>query len=130
MRPPRHLGFHHLSIALALVLSLSGCSSWHSANVTPAQLLDDDPPDRVRVTKPDGTTLVLEHPQLLGDTLYGAAARNAGSRGDTVAVPLADLRKVEVRQPNGLKTIGLVLGLVTVATGIYLAILLDNLPTD
>jgi hypothetical protein len=43
---------------------------------------------------------------------------------------MADLRNVEVRQPNGLKTIGLALGLATVAAGTYLAILLNNLPTN
>jgi hypothetical protein len=120
MRPTGQLGPVHLALAVAALCGhLAGCTSWRPAGVAPRQLFSDDPPGRVRVTKPDGTILVLTHPHLLADSLYGSARVRGSSRGSTVAVSLTDLRQLEVRQASSGKSIGLLLGVAAVGVATY-----------
>ncbi len=71
-------------LLLFLVLNLTACTSWQSVSldaISPAQLIEEDRPDRVRVTGGDLIERELVSPSVEGDQLVGA---------DGVSMPLAD----------------------------------------
>jgi len=77
---------------------LGACTTWRSRPVSEpgaAAFVAK----QARVTRADGTALVLADAQVRGDSLWGTAARGA-----RVAVALRDVRRVEVRRPNELGT--------------------------
>ena len=88
--------------------TISACTSWRVQPVSPAQLLDEERPERVRVQRSDRSRVVLNAPQLVPDSLVGT------SRGERTSLPLADIAQIEVRRGSTGKTIGLVLGLTAV----------------
>ena len=78
-------------LLLFLLLHLTACQTWHSVSldaISPAQLIEEDQPDRVRVTGGDVLDLELVSPSVEGEQLVGA--------GD-FAVPLEDIVPLEVR---------------------------------
>ena len=78
-------------LLLFLLLHLTACQTWQSVSldaISPAQLIEEDQPDRVRVTGGDVLDLELVSPSVEGDQLVGA--------GD-FSVPLADILRLEVR---------------------------------
>ena len=94
---------------LLVVMASSGCQAWHLEGTRPESLLVTRKPSVVRVTRSDGSKIVLEDPVLRTDTLSGIAS---GQTADSeVAVPLADVRQVETPHFSAGRTIGLALGL-------------------
>ena len=88
---------------LFLVLNLTACQTWHSVSldaISPAQLIEEDQPDRVRVTGGEVLEREVVAPSVEGDQLVGA--------GD-FSMPLEDVLRVEVRGINLGRTVGLVL---------------------
>ena len=93
-----------------LVLNLTACGSWQSLSldaISPAQLIEEDQPDRVRVTGGGVLEREVVSPSVEGDQLVGA--------GD-FSVPLADIFRLEVHGFSAGRTVLVVLG--TAATGI------------
>ena len=89
-------------LLLFLLLNLTACQTWQSVSldaISPAQLIEEDRPDRVRVTGGGVIDLEVVSPSVEGDQLVGA--------GD-VAVPLEDILRLEVRGLHILRTIGVV----------------------
>ena len=77
-------------LLLFLVLNLTACTSWHSVSldaISPAQLIEEDQPDRVRVLLRGGNELELENPSVEGDELVAPG----------VSMPLADILRLEVQ---------------------------------
>jgi len=97
-------------LLLFLLLHLTACQTWQSVSldaVSPAQLIEEDQPDRVRVTGGDVFEREVVSPSVEGDQLVGA--------GD-FSVPLADILRVEVR--------GLSLGRTILAgVGVYATVI-------
>ena len=94
-------------LLLFLLLHLTACQTWHSVSldaISPAQLIEEDQPDRVRVTGRDVLDLELVSPSVEGDQLVGA--------GD-FSMPLADILSLEVRGFSLVDTIGAGFGLYT-----------------
>ena len=58
-------------IRAGLVLLLVGCTSWHTASVSPSVLLSTEHPGKVRVIRPDRSKLVVYQPTIEGDSLVG-----------------------------------------------------------
>ena len=102
--------------SLLLFTYLPGCSSWHAGKPSPAEFVATSKPDRVRVTRGDGSTLVLTAPSVRDDTLFGTVpaglARDDQAR--PVAIPLADVRVVEVKRGSAGNTIVIVGGVLLV----------------
>ena len=99
-------------LLLFLVLTLTACQTWQSVSldaISPAQLIEEDQPDRVRVTGRDVLDLELVSPSVEGDQLVGAASG--------VSVPLADILRLEVRGFSLGRTIG-------AGFGVYMAVIL------
>ena len=89
-------------LMLFLVLNLTACQAWHGVSldaISPAQLIEEDRPDRVRVTGGGVIDLEVVSPSVEGDQLVGA--------GD-FSVPLGDILRLEVRGLHILRTIGVV----------------------
>ena len=92
-------------LMLFLVLHLTACTSWQSVSldaISPAELIEEDRPDRVRVTGGGVLELEVVSPSVEGDQLVGA---------DGVSVPLADILRLEVHGFSLLRTIGAAFGL-------------------
>jgi hypothetical protein len=103
----RSIRSRRLGLLLAATL-LPGCHSWRTSDVPPAETLSRRP-EQVRVTRSDGTRLVLRYPRLAGDTLVGVG--RASSSETSVAVSLSDVRTIEVHRFDVGETVGLVAGI-------------------
>ena len=102
-------------LLLFLVLNVTACTSWHSVSldvISPAELIEEDQPDRVRVT--GGRVLEREVvlPSVEGDQLVGAGG---------FSMPLADILGLEVHGFSLGRTVLIGLGGV-VALPVILAI--------
>ena len=97
-----------------LLCYLAACTSWHvEKEVSPLQLISTKHPRAVRVTRSDGSRIVLEQPRIAaGDTLAGV------HNGVLSGVAARDVTEVATSKVSAGKTIGLFLGLSTVAVGI------------
>ena len=106
-------------LLLFLVLNLTACTSWHSVAIpSPAEFIEAEQPDRVRVTMQDGSQLDIEKPFVSGDQLLGKDWRTWEvnrllGNADDVSVPLADILQLEVRRYDLARSAG-VSGLVVV----------------
>jgi hypothetical protein len=92
--------------AVLLVSYLSGCTGWRAQTVAPERVLQDSHLVRkgVRVTTLDGPRFKVEHPGLRSDSLTGT--RDTAS----IAIPLSQVRELEVRRPSAERTTALVAG--------------------
>ena len=102
-------------IAGALLLCyLAACTSWHvHEGVTPLQLISTEHPRVVRLTRADGSRMVLDQPRIAaGDSLAGVRY------GMPSSVAVSDVTQVATPRLSAGKTIGLFVGLSVVAVGI------------
>ena len=112
-----------------LTASLTACTKWQVQAVSPQQLLAERQPARVRITRADHTAIILRHPELVGDTLYGIARDSAGPAGPRQGVPLSDIAQVAIRRQDPLATGLLALGSAALA-GVGVLIWASSLPGD
>lgn len=102
---------------VALVVTavfLPACTSWRAATAPPGDHLREEGPADVRVWHASSG----ERTELDGATVRGDSLVGADGDGRLEAVPLSDVRRMEVRETDGGKTTLLVLG---VAGGALLA---------
>ena len=103
-------------LLLFLLLNLTACQTWQSVSldaISPAQLIEEEQPDRVRVLMRGGTELELERPAVDGDQLVAPGG---------FSMSLADILQLEVQGISILRTIGFgygVVGVVLVGSVIY-----------
>ena len=91
---------YHAVLLLFGMLYLTACQTWQSVSldaISPAQLIEEDQPDRVRVTGGGLLELEVVSPSVEGDQLVGV--------GD-VAVTLEDILRLEVRGLHILRSLG------------------------
>lgn len=81
---------------LFLLAQVWACHGWRTEEVAPELVLAAREPERVRITEPGGATMVVLDPTVAGDTLHGRS--EAG--GYALAIPLADVLRLETRQGN------------------------------
>ena len=93
---------------LVLVLCLCGaaCTGWHNEALTP-QLMEREP-HQLRVTRSDGSKVVIVDPELQGNTLIGT------HNLQPLVIPMDSVRATATR---GFST-GRTLGFVAVVTGL------------
>ena len=107
-------------LLLFLVLNLTACTSWHGVSldaISPAQLIEEDRPDRVRVTGGNVLEREVVAPSVEGDQLVGA--------GD-FSMPLADILGLEVHGFSLGRTMLVVVGgVVALPVAFVIAILVD-----
>ena len=56
---------------MLLLVYLSSCTSWKVPPVSPAQVITEDQPSKIQITLNDSSTMELEQPRLVGDTVRG-----------------------------------------------------------
>ncbi len=109
----------HAVLLLFLLLNLTACQTWQSVSleaISPAQLIEEDRPDRVRVTGGGVLEREVVSPSVEGDQLVGA---------DGVSMPLADILRLEVHGFSAGRTVillgGVAAGVLVVAVAVVLA---------
>ena len=107
-------------LMLFLVLNVTACQAWHSVSldaISPAQLIEEDRPDRVRVTGGEVLEREVVAPSVEGDQLVGAGG---------FSMPLSDILGLEVRGVSMGRTLLMGLGgIVAVPVLVVVAILVD-----
>jgi len=79
---------------------LTACQTWQSVSldaISPAQLIEEDQPDRVRVTGVDVLEREIVSPSVEGDQLVAPGG---------LSIPLAGILRLEVRGLHILRSIG------------------------
>ena len=105
-------------LLLFLVLNVTACTSWHSVSldvISPAELIEEDRPDRVRVTGGNVLEREVVAPSVEGDQLVGA--------GD-FSMPFADILALKVRGFSLERTLLAVIG------GLVVVPILNRLGAD
>jgi len=110
------MSFRRVVSVLLLVAYLPACTSYQATTQPVAELTAaPKPPEHLRVTTADGAQIDVNAPRVVNDSLYGTTAVT-GARGEpttrAVAIPLANVRTVEVRKSDGTSTMMLVVGVV------------------
>lgn len=99
------------------LLATGACATWRpyeaGPNLQPGQSL----PYQLRATRSDSSRIAITDPFIRSDTLYGR------TRGDTIAVPLADVAGLERSRIDGLRTIGVLVGVPAVGLGVAYLVL-------
>ncbi len=99
-------------LLLFLLLNLTACQTWQSVSTaSPAQFIEVDRPDRVRVTGRAVLELEVVSPSVEGDQLVGAGG---------VSLPVEDILALEVRNLSVLRSIFAGLGIVYGVAGAIL----------
>ena len=107
---------HRAVLLLFLLLNLTACHTWNSVSldaISPAQLIEEDQPDRVRVSGVGVLDLELERPAVDGDQLVAPGG---------FSMPLADVLALEVRRFDVARTILRVGGGATAAFVVYVGL--------
>lgn len=88
-----------LVMPVTLASFLSACSSWATLKEPVAVSIAAQQPDEVRVTRTDGTELMLNSPAVQADTLSGILPGTRPEFG-TTSVALGDVASVETWRPS------------------------------
>jgi hypothetical protein len=102
---------------LVATLAGAGCQAWHTEGVRPDSLLAARHLRGLRVTRTNGSRMVLESPIVRADTLSGLVSRDGGQQ--QVQIPLADVQRVETLRLSGGRTAGLLGGLALGVVATY-----------
>ena len=95
---------YRTSAIVLLTLHLSACGpwlteTWQPTTLSPKQLIEEQHPVMINLTKNDGSQLVLVYPTVEGDSISGsppeACELGAGCHGVRVKLALADVTAVE-----------------------------------
>ena len=103
----RRIARHSAQITRPALLAaslLAACTQWQVQDVPPQQLLATQHPERIRIMRPDSSTVVLSGPEVLGDTLYGTTAGRSVASASREGVPLGDIAHVSVRRTDPVAT--------------------------
>lgn len=93
----------------------SACTHWKVQSAFPEQVVSRRP-HKVRVTRNDGSRVVLRRPEMVGDTLYGAPRGGGMAAGNRrPAVALIDVSDIAVRRVSVVRTTALALGTLALA---------------
>jgi len=113
--------------ATLLLVSLgnTSCYAWHTEHIAPESLLATRQPTQLRVTRTDASQTILENPVMRADTLVGAPVQISAGE---VRIPVADVRQVATRRFSAGRTLGLTLGLATVAVATVVIVFLIKCP--
>ena len=128
-------------LLVALSLLLVSCASWQRTRALSEPAAREKHYNRMRVDLVDGPVLYLRNPWFGGDTLYGRTEvkihnyQNSGpyvkyEKGDTVAIPIERISKLEARRLSGTKTMLYVVGVGLTVAVVIAAIAAANKNND
>ena len=100
--------------AVALLIVAAACTSWHTEDLAPQNMIAAKHPSRVRVTLVSGDRLVIRDPRVLADSLLGIDVTGVrkgplwplvpAGRGTPIGLPISQVRAIATRQFSALKT--------------------------
>lgn len=115
------MSLRYFKVVLFILLTVGACHSWSPTQVpAPARPLEGNPQE-ARVTRTDGSVILLRSPFVKGDTLVGFTDLRAASTADRVAIPVAEIRTVQTRKVNILGTTALLLIVGAAAVAVFYA---------
>ena len=94
-----------LVAALLLAVHLTGCYSWHTTTIRPAQLIAEENPSAVRITLTDGETVTVKDPTMRNDSIVGVTDAVGALMTRPVGVASRDVRLLEVRRLSVTKSV-------------------------
>ena len=105
-----------------LLCYLAACTSWHvEKEVSPLQLISTKHPRVVRLTRADGSPMVLDQPRIaVGDSVAGV------HNGVQSSVAVSDVTQVATPRFSAGKTLGILLGLSVVVVGTAVIVCLSS----
>ena len=104
-----------VATAASLLLPQAAClAHWQDQRLGPREVIQQQQPEVLRVTKVDSTRVVLRDPQLADSVLVGVA------RDSVLSVPLAEVARVAVRKSGASAPILGIAALVGLGLLIYL----------
>jgi hypothetical protein len=110
------MSFRRAVSVLLLAAYLPACTSFQSTSQPLTELTAPPKPvNKVRVTTTAGRAIEVDAPRVVNDTLFGSTwtAGSGGKAGaQAVALPLVDIRTVEVRKSDSGSTVILVVAIV------------------
>jgi hypothetical protein len=115
--------------ALLMIGCQTACSVWKTSAVSPQEVVARETPKSVRVTRSDGRQVVLVRPLVAGDSLRGERPdqSDANHPQQQSAVPLSDIRKMDVRRVDAGRTALLIAGLGLTAAAATMVIVLASI---
>jgi hypothetical protein len=117
MRTSALLRRRRLLLAIPLAAALGACSTWKPAPM-PAPSRDEAMSGPVRVTRTEGSRVVLDFVKVDRDSLVGNAHAEPHGR---VAIPAAEVRRMERRRVSAAATGALVLLSLAAAVAVVAA---------
>ena len=102
---------------LILYLSCTACTSWRPDSLTP-QAVVQSKPSSLRVTLTDSSQVIVNNPQLQGDTIVGLGEQKGQVRVPIDSVLLTDTRRGDAGK-SVLAVLGVAAGLFAVVVGVY-----------
>jgi hypothetical protein len=100
-----------------LTLQLGACTSWHIQSAPPVDVLTQQHPSRVRVTRANGERVVVYAPHPVGDSVEGfAAAPRVFRPGDSIRIALPEVEALATRQFSWGRSLALGAGGLVVGT--------------
>ena len=97
--------------AILLPAYLASCTSWQVPPVSPEQAITEDQPSKIRVTLTDSSTVEMEQPRIVGDTLRGLVKGGEDDSLGECDVLLADIATLTVPKTDVTKSVFLGLGI-------------------
>src|SRR6267142_3657650 len=102
-----------LAVFLILTFGLTSCSSWQRIQPLSESTVQNEHYTQLRLWTVGGDIRMLRNPWFSGDTLYGLNTilarqlRVSYEKGDSVAIPIEKIAKVEAWRHDGSMTTGL-----------------------
>jgi hypothetical protein len=112
----------HLALALPLIAALAACGSW-SRRPVPTRAHEQFVTGPVRVTRTDGPPIVLERVTIGADSVIGREHARPHAR---VAIPASDVRRVEARRADPLRTSAVVILSLGAVVAVWAAFLVHT----
>ena len=102
------------AMAAFLLVLLGGCQTWQPTSAAPSNVISEEAPSHVRVTRTDGQVVTLKSPIFRNDSLVAAPDDPFSA---PTGVARSDIRSMEVRRLSKGRTAAFVAGAVAVALG-------------
>jgi hypothetical protein len=93
---------------LVMILYGTACYTWHTEQAGPQAVVTTRQPEILRVTRTDGSEVVLHQTVLQADTLVGVARDQHGSA--EVHVALTDIQQIATFRFSAGRTLGFLVG--------------------
>ena len=92
------------SLGLCALMATGGCTRWQVQSAPAVAAIEEVGDRRARLTLVNGEQVRIAAPRVVGDSVVGyEAPRESGSRR---AVATAEVRRVEIQELDGGKTVG------------------------